>query len=213
MSPLLFIIVTYVLNRMLHLGRQNHFIEGIKYPYSGLEVMNIQYSNEYSVMNIQYADDTLIFLESSDHCIVNLKRILCCFQACAGLKINFHKSSLTGINRSEDIVNRYSNMMNCVQSSLPLSYLGLPLHYRKASYNDWTAVIDKITRKFESWKTKYLSISGRLTLLNSVLSTVPNYYLTVLHLPIRVEREIDKMRRRFLWTSNPCSPSGIPLMK
>ena len=91
-----------------------------------------------------------LFLEPLDRCIVNLKRILCCFQACAGLKINFHKSSLTGIGILKDIVNRYCCILGCSQSSLPLSYLGLLIHYRKATYNDWTVVIDKITGKLES---------------------------------------------------------------
>lgn len=198
LSPLLFIIVTHVLNRMLHLGRQNNLIEGIEFPYHGPEVMNIQ-----------YVDDTLIFLEPSDCCIVNLKRILCCFQTYAGLKINFHKSSLIGINIPEALINKYSNMLGCTQSFLPLSYLGLPFHYRKTTYNDWTVIIDKITSKLESWKSKYLSIRGRLTLLNSVLSAVPTYYLLVLHLPVRVEKEIGRLRRRFLWTFNPYSPSGM----
>ena len=101
-------------------------------------------------MNIQYTDDTLIFLESSDHCIVNLKRILCCFQTCAGLKIKFNKSSLVGIGIPNALAKRYNVVLGCSQSSLPLPYLGLPLHYRKASYNDWTVVIDKITGKLES---------------------------------------------------------------
>ena len=87
LSPILFIIVTRVLNRILHLGRQNDLIEDIKFPHNSPEIMNIQ-----------YIDDTLIFLEPSNCYIVNLKRILCYFQACVGLKINFHKSSLTGIS-------------------------------------------------------------------------------------------------------------------
>ena len=104
-------------------------------------------------------------------------------------------------------------MLCCIHSSLPLTYLGLPLHYRKATYNDWTIVIDKITGKLEYWKSKYLSLGGRLTLLNSFLSTVPTYYLSVLHLLVRVEKGIDRLQRKFLWTSNPYSSSGTSLMK
>ena len=122
---------------MLNLGRENNLIQGIKFPHNGPEVMNIQYT-----------DDT-IFFKPSDRCIVNLKRILCYFQTCAGLKINFNKSFLTGKGISDALARRYSAMLGCSQSSLPLPYLGLPLHYRKASYNDWTIVIDKIMGKLE----------------------------------------------------------------
>ena len=85
---------------MLHLNKQINLIEGIKYPHE--------------VMNIQYVDYILIFLEPSDRCIVNLKRILYYFQVCAGLKINFYKSSLTGIGIPKDTINRYSNMLGCI---------------------------------------------------------------------------------------------------
>ena len=64
----------------------NNLIKGIKFPYIGLEVLNIQ-----------YADDTLLFLEPSEEGLINLKRILCCFQVVLRLKINFNKSSLTSI--------------------------------------------------------------------------------------------------------------------
>ena len=41
LSPLLFIIVTHILNRMLNLGRENNLIKGIKFPHNGPKVMNI----------------------------------------------------------------------------------------------------------------------------------------------------------------------------
>ena len=71
--------------------------------------------------------------------------------------------------------------------------------YKKASFNDWAIVIDKLHVRLESWKSRYLSLGSRLTLLNAILSAIPTYYLSVLHLPIRVEKEIDKIRKRFLW--------------
>ena len=86
LSLLLFIVATHILNCMLVLGMQNELIKGIQYPHSRSQVLNIQ-----------YADNTLIFLTPCEEGIVNLKRILYCFQACSGRKINFSKSSLTRI--------------------------------------------------------------------------------------------------------------------
>ena len=80
-----------MINRMLALAVDNHLNEGIKYPNNGP-----------MVTNIQYADDTLIFLDPSEEHVVNLKRILCCFQAYSGLKINFSKSSITGVGVSKE---------------------------------------------------------------------------------------------------------------
>lgn len=47
-----------------------------------------------------------------------------------------------------------------------------------------------------------LSIGGILTLLNSVLTTIPLYALSVYKLPLTVIKMIDKIRRRFLWQGN-----------
>ena len=58
-----------------------------------------------------------------------------------------------------------------------------------------------------------LTIGGRLTLINSVLFTIPTYYLSVLHLLVKIELEIDRIRRRFLWKSTSTSTRGYYLAK
>lgn len=44
-----------------------------------------------------------------------------------------------------------------------------------------------------------MSIGDRITLLNSVLSTIPLYTLSVYKISITVLNQIDKIRRKFLW--------------
>ena len=108
---------------------------------------------------------------------------------------------------------RYYSILGCISSTLPVVYLGLPLHFKKASYRDWAPVLDKITPKLNTWKTNYLYMGGRLILINSVLSAIPTYYLSVLHLPKRVELEIDCIRRRFLWKTQASPQFGYCLAK
>ena len=149
LSPLLFIVAAHILNHMLALGMQNNLIQGIQFPNSRPQVLNIQ-----------YADDTLIFLTPGEDGIINLKRILCCFQVCSGLKINFSKSSLTGIRIPNAQLDRYCAILGCWPSAIPIVHLGLLLHVKKASYSDWALMIDKITSKLDVWKTRYLSLEG-----------------------------------------------------
>ena len=186
---------------MLYLGMKNKLIEGIQFFHYGSEILNIQYVN-----------DTFFFLTPFDSCIINLKRILCCFQACSKLKINFSKSSLTGVGISDLLVDRYSVMLGCSKSPYLSPTVVFP--YILKEILPWLGpVIDKITGKLESWKSKYYSIGGRLTLLNLVLSVIPTYYLSILHLPAKVEKEIDKIRRRFLWSTNSATSKGMFLAK
>jgi hypothetical protein len=46
-----------------------------------------------------------------------------------------------------------------------------------------------------------LSLGGRLVLLNSVLSAIPLYYLTLFKVPSWIIIKIDRIRKRFLWAS------------
>lgn len=45
--------------------------------------------------------------------------------------------------------------------------------------DDWQFLIDKIESRLTNWKYQLLSIEGRLTLVNSVLSAIPLYTLSV----------------------------------
>ena len=93
-------------------------------------------------------------------------------------------------------------LFGCKLSHLPLKYLGVPLHNKKLSGADWGFVIDKVHKKLQSWKGNFLSIGGRVTLINSVLSAVPLYALSLYRLPKKIKQQLDKARCRFLWQGN-----------
>ncbi|XP_078149679.1 uncharacterized protein LOC144544998 [Carex rostrata] len=92
-----------------------------------------------------------------------------------------------------------AQIFGCKVTHLPITYLGLPLHYKKPSLFDWQTVIDKIESRIQGWKGKLLSYGGRVTLLNSVLSAIPIYWLSVFVMPAKIRMRIDQLRRRFLW--------------
>lgn len=56
-----------------------------------------------------------------------------------------------------------------------------------------------MSQRLSRWAAKHLSIAGRLVLLNAILSALPTYFMMVLKLPKWVIRQIDKIRRKFLW--------------
>ena len=128
-----------------------------------------------------------------------MKFTLICFEAVSGLSINWAKTCLVGVNLPEEVVGAWADLLGCKAGSFPITFLGMPLHFRKTSYSDWVPVIDRIQGRLAGWKAKTLSRGGRLTLVNSVLTAMPVYFLSSFRVPDGVRRKIDTLRRRFLW--------------
>lgn len=89
------------------------------------------------------------------------------FQDASGLKVNFVKSRLYGISVPLDDVVSMANFIHCSYDKLPLNYLGLRVRKDLSKVNNWFDVIDTFSRHLSSWKSKILSIGGRLTLSKS----------------------------------------------
>lgn len=64
---------------------------------------------------------------------------------------------------------------------------------------DWGFLVDNFSKKLQSWKGKMISIGGRVTLINSVLSAVPLYILSLFRVPKNILKQIDRHRCQFLW--------------
>jgi hypothetical protein len=78
-----------------------------------------------------------------------------------------------------------ANTFGCKVGSMPFTYLGLPLGTTKPSLLDFTPLLSKIERRL-SGTSKFLSYHGRLTLVNSVFSALPTFYMCSLKLPPQV---------------------------
>jgi hypothetical protein len=99
----------------------------------------------------------------------------------------------------QQFVQMLVDIMECVPSNFPITYLGMSLSDRRLTKEHYKALIMAIQSKLQCWKTSLLSSGGRLTLLNSTLSTIPIFFMSTFMLPIWVINEIDKIRRRFFW--------------
>jgi hypothetical protein len=92
--------------------------------------------NGKSVLNLNFADDTLIFLQADYKMIEDLKYLLLGFEELSGLKINYSKSSLVPLNVTNQDGIDYANFLGCELSNLPITYLGIPLYWKKLRASD-----------------------------------------------------------------------------
>ncbi|XP_050214980.1 uncharacterized protein LOC126666065 [Mercurialis annua] len=88
-SPYLFVLTAEGLKSILQKLKDLGLINGFVY-----------FDDHDQISVLQFADDSILFLPFDLEHLWNLTRILRCFELIAALKINFHKSSLLGINVS-----------------------------------------------------------------------------------------------------------------
>jgi len=84
-------------------------------------------------------------------------------------------------------------VMNCRKGVIPFIYLGLPIGGDARKISFWKPVIDSIVARLSSWHNKFLSLGGRLTLLKSVLSSIPVYFLSFFKSPAGIISSIESI--------------------
>ncbi|GKA93671.1 hypothetical protein Tco_0815657 [Tanacetum coccineum] len=125
-------------------------------------------SNKVDISHLQFADDSLIMGKWSRVNAQNLCRLLSCFNLASGLKVNFSKSKFFGIGVSASESQNFASFLNRQPSTLPCSYLGLPIGANMNKICNWKPIIDKFHKRLTPWKARTLSYGGRLTLLKSL---------------------------------------------
>ena len=82
-----------------------------------------------------------------------------------------------------------------------MKYLGLPLGAKFKDKPIWNPILKKMERRLAGWKRLYLSKGGRVNLIKSTLSNLPNYFLSLFPIPTSVANRIERLQRNFLWDS------------
>ena len=126
-----------------------------------------------------------------------LSWILAWLEALSGLRINLDKSSLLPVSRVENEEN-LAIELGCKIGSLPAEYLGLPLGAKRKASSVWDGVEERFRKRLANWKRQYISKGGRLTLIRSSLSNLPNYVMSLFRLPRKVNIKLEKIQRDFL---------------
>nr|GEW02000.1 reverse transcriptase domain-containing protein [Tanacetum cinerariifolium] len=115
----------------------------------------------------------------------------------SGLKINLHKSKLTGIGVNKDDVDSTTTLVGCSTFYPPFHYLGVKVGASMSRLNSWKEVTAKISSRLSKWKLKTLSIGGRLTLLKSILTAIPIYHMSLYKVPVGILNDMEPIRRNF----------------
>jgi len=152
-----------------------------------------------AISHLQYVDDTLFIGEVTMANMWALKTILRCFELASGLKVNFSKSHVMGVNVGGDFFGLAERSLFCRVGSVPFTYLGLPVGVNPRLEKTWQPLLQSLTSRLGSWGNKYVSLGGRVVLLNSVLNAIPIFFMSVMKMPVLVWKKIVCIQREFLW--------------
>lgn len=78
----------------------------------------------------------------------------------------------------------------------------MSLWAKSKSKGIWNRVVKKCEKKLVSWKSQYLSLGGRLILINSVLDAMPTYMMSLFPMHASVVKRLDVLRKNFMWQGN-----------
>ncbi|KAJ1692584.1 hypothetical protein LUZ63_009282 [Rhynchospora breviuscula] len=191
LSSYLFILAAEGLTKILQKAAQNDHFHGL----------GPTLHNGSTIIHLQYTDDTRMSLNFDLSGLEKVSWALKAFEMISGLKINFSKTEIIPLNLTNSDLSSVLPLFNCKETKLPITYLGIPLHWKLPRKQGWSNLIDKISNKFSRWKSNFLSMGGRSVILNSVLIASPLYYFSIFKCPSWALNKIERIRRNFLWGS------------
>ena len=189
LSPFLFLLAAEGFNVLMESLLVNNLFSGYKVGDGNMAI----------VSHLQFADDTLNLGEKSWANIRTMRAILILFESLSGLKVNFSKSHLVGVNVATSWLTQAARVLNCKVGIIPFVYLGLPIGGNARSLSFWDPLITRIKTRLSGWKSKHLSLDGRLVLLKSVLSSLPVYALSFFKAPSGTVSSIESILNFFLF--------------
>ncbi|XP_010549577.1 PREDICTED: uncharacterized protein LOC104820715 [Tarenaya hassleriana] len=151
------------------------------------------------ISHLCFADDVLVFSDSSSRSLSTILRTFDEFYRLSGLKLNKVKTCLfldgDECHTKADI----AESLGISLSSLPVRYLGLPLTATKLGEADCSRLKEAIKSRLSSWTVRHLSFAGRLQLIKSVIYSVITYWASAFIIPGRCAKDIERMCSAFLW--------------
>lgn len=149
LSPFFFIIMVEALGRKLCNLQRSSSIRGV-------EVTSLV----HPITHQQFADDTILFGKGCRGEALQMKRLLSIYAKASGQVVNKEKSQILSFHVKTRVQNQILSLLGFNEGRLPCTYLGIPVDKSLRSSSAWKPIEEKIDRRMESWKSKWLSWAG-----------------------------------------------------
>nr|XP_043615884.1 uncharacterized protein LOC122587785 [Erigeron canadensis] len=188
LSPYLFTLVMEILTLILH----RNVTKSDSFYFHHL-------CQEHQVINLSFADDLFIFMRGNVDSARVVMDSLNEFKDASGLAPSLPKSTAYFCNVPNTMSLAILNIIPFEEGQLLVKYLGVPLVSSRLVLQDCKPFIEKVQKRVNDWRNKFLSFAGRVQLINSVLSAIHVYWSSVFILPMSIISDIEQIMRGFLW--------------
>lgn len=186
-SPYLFILCGEVLSGLCRNAEREGALQGIRVARGSPRVNHLL-----------FADDTMMFCESSTECCNSLVQILQKYERVSGQKVNISKSAITfSVKTPQEVKDSAKVILGIQKEGGVGKYLGLPEHFGRKKKDLFTSIVDRIRQRASNWSTRFLSRAGKLTMLKAVLTAIPTYSMSCFQLPVSLCKRIQSTLTRF----------------
>ena len=114
------------------------------------------------------------------------------------MKINFGKSVIVPLNVDDELVQSLAQIWKCKVGTMPFTYIGLPMGTTRPTVTDLMPIVERAERKLSS-ALCMMNQGSKLTLLNSMITSIMIFLMCTLKFPLKLIEHLDKIRRRCLW--------------
>ena len=160
----------------------------------------------------QYADDIDITCKNTKQNISEIHKTLADFAKCTGLKDNYDKTTLYCIGKyNEAIPIEYTKGMKVVTSSINVLGVNITADLEKLLRENYDPLYEKCKAILNSWKSRQLSLYGKIITINTLVASQFVYKMNVLpSISDQFIKKMEKLCEEFIW--NGRRPK-IPLKK
>ena len=152
------------------------------------------------ISHLMFAYDVVLVGDASREQAQIIKACLQEFCEASRQKVSMQKSSiLFSPNMTAAVIAEVCNLLEMQPTEDFGRYLGVPTINGRVTAGMFQAVINRVKNRLAGWKTKCLSLAGRITMIKSTITAIPAYVMQSARLPRSVCDGLDKRIWRFLW--------------
>ena len=155
---------------------------------------------DYSFLLSAYADDTTFFVEDIDSVNIILE-IFSTFSEFSGLKLNKSKCEICGIGVKKGVETALCTLKNVNLLNDSIKVLGVHYSYNKNIFQskNFTSVIKKIVTVLQIWKSRSLSLSGKIIIFKTLAISKIVYVAHMASVPEDIITHLESIHKDFIW--------------